>query len=461
MKQSTGYTPKLLSQIRSKNAVRRRGAVACIRTCLFDTEVHFWLLVEVKALSTLLVPLVVATPFTEEEKVGMDPTLWMMAEDDKKVHEPHGDILLMLVECVVLLCQKRQNRDELRKLRVYPICRNLDYLQEDERVSEIILDIVNLLMRDEEQTEEERKEAEAQREKEMRQRQEKVKFKGVKGVARVLDYWFGEGYTSSKTALVSATDIESKMGKWFGGTDREFNMYQLSEEAAALIGRVSTGFYNEDDDWNDTPRGMLARVLVLDQFPRCAFRGTRKAFVHDAAALKIVETVMAKGAAWIEYYFKPVEIFFLGVAAQHSESRSAQKLGLQLSEMVFTTSPDDVKAYFKGIPGYPQEHADVIESFGRFPGRNAALRRDSTKEEIVWMESDACPVWAKSQMPAEEVESDEDEATTVTGVSAATDVTGDGTHLAISKEVKEEAAKTEINAVDSQVDENEDALGMD
>lgn len=149
LKRSFGYMQKLVKQVRSRNPVRRRGAVASIRTCLFDNEIHWWFLHEVGALPFLMLPIVVATPFTDLEKIGMDPILWLNAENSSKKWEPETDILTMLLECVVLLCQKRGIREELRKRKVYPICRNLDYLQDDESVSNLILEIVNFLMRDE------------------------------------------------------------------------------------------------------------------------------------------------------------------------------------------------------------------------------------------------------------------------------------------------------------------------
>lgn len=150
LKQSSGYMQKLVRQIRSRNPTRRRGAVACLRTCLFENEIHWWMLHEVNVLSFIMLPIVVATPFTEREKIGMDPMLWINAENIHKKWEPNTDILIMLLECIVLLCQKRGMREVLRKRKIYPICRNLDYLQEDEGVSNLILEIVNFLMRDEE-----------------------------------------------------------------------------------------------------------------------------------------------------------------------------------------------------------------------------------------------------------------------------------------------------------------------
>jgi hypothetical protein len=149
VKVSNGYLPKLIQQIRSKNVIRRRGAVSTIKNILFDTNIHWWMIHESNALTTLLIHLVAPTPFTSLEKTGMDPLLWMLADDPDKEFESDVNIRKMLLECLLLLCQTRSIRTYLRNKKVYPIIRNLDYAQEDESVSALILELVQFLMRDE------------------------------------------------------------------------------------------------------------------------------------------------------------------------------------------------------------------------------------------------------------------------------------------------------------------------
>lgn len=48
-----------------------------IRSCLFKSDFHWWLVEELNITTPLLLPLVVNTPFTDDEKLGMDPILWM------------------------------------------------------------------------------------------------------------------------------------------------------------------------------------------------------------------------------------------------------------------------------------------------------------------------------------------------------------------------------------------------
>lgn len=89
--------------------------------------------------------------YYKQEKVGMDPILWMQANNSSKTCERDSDILKMMVECLLLFCQSRPSRDELRKRKVYPMIRNLDETIESEEISGIIYEIVNFLVRDEDE----------------------------------------------------------------------------------------------------------------------------------------------------------------------------------------------------------------------------------------------------------------------------------------------------------------------
>lgn len=75
--------------------------------------------------------------------------VYLYAQGPNKKPDPETDIQKMLLESLQLLGQKRAIREEMRKQKVYPICRNLDYLQDDEDISSIIFEIVQLTMGDE------------------------------------------------------------------------------------------------------------------------------------------------------------------------------------------------------------------------------------------------------------------------------------------------------------------------
>lgn len=151
LQRSLGYVPKMVAQFRSRNPVRRRGCISALRTCLFDTDLHWWMLYEAKVLSAILLPIVTPTPFTEAEKKGMDPLVWMQAESPDTRPEPDLGLAKMLLECLLLLCQRRGLRQELRRRKVYPVIRNLDMYLENDDVNAVVLDLVDHLIRDEEE----------------------------------------------------------------------------------------------------------------------------------------------------------------------------------------------------------------------------------------------------------------------------------------------------------------------
>ena len=157
---------KLSKQVRSKNVIRRRGSIAVIRSCLFQLDAHWSVVVDRDLVTPIVIPLVTGSqPFNDADRKGMDPPIWLSAEDASKQHEQEADILKMLIECVLLLCNRRPLREELRKRKVYAVIRNLDLAAADneelhEFVGDPIREIVDFLCGDEEPEEEVEKEKE-------------------------------------------------------------------------------------------------------------------------------------------------------------------------------------------------------------------------------------------------------------------------------------------------------------
>ncbi|MFT3687545.1 DUF924 family protein [Paenirhodobacter sp.] len=126
--------------------------------------------------------------------------------------------------------------------------------------------------------------------------------------------------------------------------------------------------------WDTTAEGALARLLVLDQFPRNMFRDRPESFATDAAALQAATHAIAQGQ---DLEIGPPLRQFFYLPLMHAEDLMAQTHCLVLFE--------------ERMPGENERHArahrDVIARFGRFPWRNAALRRPSTAEEIAFLEA--------------------------------------------------------------------------
>ncbi len=138
----------LLSQLRSKNCVRRRGVAGMVRNCCLDTDSAWWLLNVVQISKHVCYPLAGPEELDVDDKRGLDPDLWLEGPDKKR--EPDQLTRLFLVESILLLCASgRKSREKLRLDRVYVMIKMADMVEESEDVSERINECVQYLRRDE------------------------------------------------------------------------------------------------------------------------------------------------------------------------------------------------------------------------------------------------------------------------------------------------------------------------
>jgi uncharacterized protein (DUF924 family) len=178
----------------------------------------------------------------------------------------------------------------------------------------------------------------------------------------VLEFWFGAGDEAS--SLAARDD-------WFRKDDA-FDA-AIRTGFGALIAEALAGGLG---DWCASPRGALARVIVLDQFTRNAFRGTPQAFAGDARALATARDAIARG---YDAALAPRERHFLYMPFEHSEAMADQERSVALFEaLARDTGLDDPL-------DWAIRHADVIRRFGRFPHRNAILGRPSTPAELEYL----------------------------------------------------------------------------
>ena len=118
------------------------------------------------------------------------------------------------------------------------------------------------------------------------------------------------------------------------------------------------------DTWRSQARSLLALIIVLDQFPRNMFRGEARAFATDHVARSLSKEGIGKdfhralGGAMLDFFYLPL---------MHSEDLADHQLLI---------------AHGRGDERYTREHRAVIERFGRYPQRNAALGRANTPEEV-------------------------------------------------------------------------------
>jgi uncharacterized protein (DUF924 family) len=121
------------------------------------------------------------------------------------------------------------------------------------------------------------------------------------------------------------------------------------------------------------PRGMLAAILVLDQFPRNMFRDDRRAFATDEAALALAKRAIAEG---LDSRLPPEQRAFIYLPFQHSEAAADQDHSIAL----FTALGNPLNLDFA------RRHEAIVARFGRFPHRNKLLGRTSTAEELAFLQ---------------------------------------------------------------------------
>ncbi len=116
------------------------------------------------------------------------------------------------------------------------------------------------------------------------------------------------------------------------------------------------------------PDTALAAAILFDQVPRNIFRGHADAFATDSLARAIARGIVANG--W-DQSWPDERRQFAYLPFEHSEDIADQRESLRL----MTQLADPV------FHDYAQKHFDVIDRFGRFPHRNAALGRATRPDE--------------------------------------------------------------------------------
>lgn len=179
-------------------------------------------------------------------------------------------------------------------------------------------------------------------------------------------FWFGELDEQGLPGDVARA-------RWFRG-GASFD--RTCEEAfGALVERALDGGL---EDWSAEPDTALSLVLLLDQLPRNVHRGTPRAFAGDARALAIAQ---ARVAAGDDARLRPAERYFLYMPFEHAEDPAAQDHSVALFERLREEAPPAATRFFAEAVRWAERHREAIRRFGRFPARNAALGRDSTREE--------------------------------------------------------------------------------
>jgi uncharacterized protein (DUF924 family) len=160
---------------------------------------------------------------------------------------------------------------------------------------------------------------------------------------------------------------EAGPARWFAKDpefDRQFRTRFLALHEAAARGEL--------DAWRGTAEGALALLILLDQFPRNAFRGARRMYVTDVRARAEADTAIRAGHDR-NVAFEQQKFFYLPFA--HSEDLGDQDRAVALCERL---GGEDY--------AHAQGHRDIVRRFGRFPHRNSILGRAMSPAEQAFLD---------------------------------------------------------------------------
>ncbi len=188
-------------------------------------------------------------------------------------------------------------------------------------------------------------------------------------IDEILQFWFGD--------LVGGFPVNDREDIWWKGgaeLDREIDMLFGARVNAALRGELNV--------WKETPRGRLALVLLLDQFTRSIYRGMAEAFKGDEIARAIVlESLGKQHDEALDF----AERIFFYMPLEHTESLDMQDLCINCLDRLLLDVPLKERYRVHSVIDFASQHRDMIARFGRFPYRNHVLGRESTAEELAFL----------------------------------------------------------------------------
>lgn len=190
--------------------------------------------------------------------------------------------------------------------------------------------------------------------------------------ANVLDFWFGDALLQRDWPEQDHSTL------WFGGGP------ELDAQITARFGPlVDAALDGGLFDWEASLHRRLALIVLLDQLARNVHRGTARAFAGDGRAQKLVLQTLALTQ---DAELPRMGRVFLYMPLMHAESVALQHECVRLFTALWEGSPPELRDTLAGNLRSARQHHDIIEKFGRFPHRNAALGRASTPEELTFLQ---------------------------------------------------------------------------
>ncbi|MDW3095433.1 MAG: DUF924 family protein [Gammaproteobacteria bacterium] len=187
---------------------------------------------------------------------------------------------------------------------------------------------------------------------------------------KIIEFWFG--------SLKSMTDLaQDKSAMWFvNGSDYDD---MIRENFLSIYKQACDGHL---EAWQESPRTLLALIILLDQFSRHIYRNSAQSFAQDQKVVEIVKKGIDEGLDQSLYF---IERKFFYMPLMHAEDIVTQELAVSMFTKLRDEVPDELKHVFSKSLSFAESHFYVISNFGRFPELNQILGRESTPAEIEFL----------------------------------------------------------------------------
>ena len=192
-----------------------------------------------------------------------------------------------------------------------------------------------------------------------------------KQIDDLLKFWFGR----VETTVVPS---ENRARIWFS-EDADVDL-EIKEQFSDQLQLAAEAKYAS---WNQTPRGRLAQIILLDQFSRHVHRSKAAAYSQDSLALDICIHGMADEQ---DHELSLIERVFFYFPLLHSESLTYQERSVQSYHMLAELAFSETRVIYDSFLKFANHHYSIIQHYGRFPQRNVILDRKSTELELSYLD---------------------------------------------------------------------------
>ena len=190
----------------------------------------------------------------------------------------------------------------------------------------------------------------------------------------VIDYWLGDAETDP-----SAARDRSKL--WYGSSTEIDN--QIRQKFGAALALAERGQLQQ---WQESPSGQLALVILLDQFSRNLYRGSKDAWQNDVRALELASSCVENND---HLNLSNIARVFLYHPYHHAESSITQEKAVLLLDELYENASPEWRPSLKRFAEFTRSHSEIVRRFGRFPHRNKLLGRLSTAEEDEYLKENS------------------------------------------------------------------------